>query len=63
MLAENPSIDAAGRPGALVNRLLHQPMAALRQAAPDQIAGSGGAALFGIDSERTELRNRRVAFG
>ena len=52
VLAENPSIDAAEATRRLVSRLLHQPMAALRQAAPDPALEAAARRLFGIDNEK-----------
>ena len=48
ILSENPGIDAAEATRRLVNRLLHQPMAALREAAPDHALEDAARRLFGI---------------
>jgi glutamyl-tRNA reductase len=52
VLAENPGIDAAEATRRLINRLLHQPLAALRQAAPDPSLEEAVRRLFGIDDKK-----------
>lgn len=52
VLAENPGIDAAEATRRLINRLLHQPLAALRQAAPDPALEEAVRRLFGIDDKK-----------
>ena len=52
VLAENPSIDATEATRRLVNRLLHQPLTALRNAAPDTSLEESVRRLFDIDDKK-----------
>jgi glutamyl-tRNA reductase len=52
LLAEQPGLDAAEATRRLVNRLLHRPLSALRDAAPDPALEESALALFGIERTR-----------
>jgi glutamyl-tRNA reductase len=52
LLAEQPGLDAAEATRRLVNRLLHRPLSALRDAAPDPALEESALALFGIERPR-----------
>jgi glutamyl-tRNA reductase len=49
LLAEQPGLDAAESTRRLINRLLHRPLTALRDAAPDQSLEQAAVVLFGLD--------------
>jgi glutamyl-tRNA reductase len=51
LLAEQPGLDAAEATRRLVNRLLHRPLTALRDAAPDPKLEQAALNLFGLDSK------------
>jgi len=49
LLAEQPGLDAAEATRRLINRLLHRPLTALRDAAPDTDLEQAALNLFGLD--------------
>jgi glutamyl-tRNA reductase len=49
LLAEQPGLDAAEATRRLINRLLHRPLTALRDAAPDPGLEQAAINLFGLD--------------
>jgi glutamyl-tRNA reductase len=50
LLAEQPGLDAAEATRRLINRLLHRPLTALRDAAPDRSLEQAALSLFGLDA-------------
>ncbi|HVM82779.1 MAG TPA: glutamyl-tRNA reductase, partial [Candidatus Binatia bacterium] len=53
LLAEQPGLDAAEATRRLVNRLLHRPITALKDTAPDSGLEQAALDLFGIESSKT----------